>query len=254
MCTSLFLFIFSFSFKSNHLDPHEKWFLSNTISALPICCFAESHYSFIPVFASLFIQTLFCSPLFHQSFSTPFFLLFFFPSFFFWFSFKFKLENTLDRRTSFEKFTRNVVSLLPRKTSKPDGTSFSFPPHQTFLSHFASLTWQLKVYLSQFVNFHRNVSFVMYFHYNPSSLVPSCWPPQSHMEEWNFGSHAFYIRKHEMICFFLLIYSKGSVKTCLMLFLFPVPPKILSLMQFKYIGFHCCLFFCYTRKAFVPFL
>ncbi|NWH62245.1 RGS7 protein, partial [Geococcyx californianus] len=35
-----------------------------------------------------------------------------------------KLENTLDRRTSFEKFTRNVVSLLPRKTSKPAGTSF----------------------------------------------------------------------------------------------------------------------------------
>lgn len=48
--------------------------------------------------------------------------------------FKFKLENTLDRRTSFEKFTRNVVSLLPRKTSKPDGTSFSPSPHWSLLS------------------------------------------------------------------------------------------------------------------------
>lgn len=148
-------------------------FLSKTISALPIRCFAESHYSFIPVFASWFIQTLFCSPLFHRSFSTPFFLLFFFPFFFFFlfpfilFYFKFKLENTLDRRTSFEKFTRNVVSLLPRKTSKPDGTSFSLPPHWSFLSLFASLTWQLKVYLSQFVqfmNFPRNDSFITCFH------------------------------------------------------------------------------------------
>lgn len=175
MCTSLFLFIFSFSFKSNQFDPHEKLFLLNTISALPIPCFAESHYSFILVFASWFIQTLFCSPLFHRSFfSTPFFLAFLFPLLFvsFFFYFKFKLENTLDRRTSFEKFTRNVVSLLPRKTSKPDGTSFSPPPHWSLLSLLASLTWQLKVYSSQFVNFPRNDSFIMCFHYNPSSLVP----------------------------------------------------------------------------------
>lgn len=108
------------------------------------------------------------------SFLLHFFLLFFFPSFLFlfFFYFKFKLENTLDRRTSFEKFTRNVVSLLPRKTSKPDGTSFSPPPHWSLLSLLASLTWQLKVYSSQFVNFPRNDSFIMCFHYNPSSLVP----------------------------------------------------------------------------------
>lgn len=139
MCTSLFLFTFSFSLNSNQFDPHEKLFLSSTISVLPIPCFAKSHYSLIPVFASWFIQTLFCSPLLHQTFfSTPLFLLFFPPSFSFCFFcfiyFKFKLENTLDRRTSFEKFTRNVVSLLPRKTSKPDGTSFSPSPHWSLLS------------------------------------------------------------------------------------------------------------------------
>lgn len=141
------------------------------------------------------------------------------------------MENTLDRRTSFEKFTRNVVSLLPRKTSKPDGTSFSFPRHRTFLSLFASLTWQLKVCLSQFVNFPRNVSFIIYFHYDPFSLVPFLLTStHGGIELWNFGSHAFYTRKHEMICFFFLICSKESVKTCLMLFLFPVPPKILRLI------------------------
>lgn len=109
----------------------------------------------------------------NPSFLLHFFLLFFFPSFFcfFFYYFKFKLENTLDRRTSFEKFTRNVVSLLPWKTSKPDGTSFSPPPHRSPLPLFASLTCQLKVYLSQFVNFPNNDSFIMYFHYNPSSLV-----------------------------------------------------------------------------------
>uniref|UniRef100_A0A8C3VHL5 Regulator of G protein signaling 7 n=1 Tax=Catharus ustulatus TaxID=91951 RepID=A0A8C3VHL5_CATUS len=52
MCTSLFLFTFSFSLNSNQFDPHEKLFLSSTISVLPIPCFAKSHYSLIPVFAS----------------------------------------------------------------------------------------------------------------------------------------------------------------------------------------------------------
>lgn len=126
----------------------------------------------------------------------------FFPPFsfcfFFLFYFKFKLENTLDRRTSFEKFTRNVVSLLPWKTSKPDGTSFSPPPHWSLLSLFASLTWQLKVYSSQFVNFCRNDDFIVCFRYNPSSLVP--FPPTSIVTHGGMDLRGFFcIRKHEII-------------------------------------------------------
>lgn len=173
MCTSLFLFIFSFSFKVNHFDPHEKWYFCQKLYLLCPSTVLQSHItaSYLCLLPDLY-KLCFAVHCFIDPFLLHFSCFSFSPSFFFLFPFflfyfKFKLENTLDRRTSFEKFTRNVVSLLPRKTSKPDGTSFSLPPHWSFLSLFASLTWQLKVYLSQFVqfmNFPGNDSFITCFH------------------------------------------------------------------------------------------
>lgn len=135
MCTSLFLFIFSFSLNQTSSIPMKIFFCWILYLLCPSPVLQIPIASYLCLLPDLYKLWFAVHCFISLSFLLHFFLLFFFSSFLFCFFFiiiyyfKFKLENTLDRRTSFEKFTRNVVSLLPRKTSKLDGTSFSPSPH-----------------------------------------------------------------------------------------------------------------------------
>ena len=161
------------------------------------------------------------------------------------------MENTLDRRTSFEKFTRNVVSLLPWKTSKPDGTSFSPPLHQSLLSFcFSNLTVK-----SVFITvWEFSLEWWLYNVFSLQSLLPSPFATDLSSHTWRngpLGAMLFALGSMKLFTPFFVVVncSKKSVKTCLVLFLFLVPPKILSLTQFEYIGFPSCLFFILIKKS-----
>lgn len=91
-------------------------------------CFAHPLFFRVPlqfhtcvcflIYTNFVLQFIVSSVLLFYSIFLAFLFPLLFRSVLLFICFKFKLENTLDRRTSFEKFTRNVVSLLPLKTSK----------------------------------------------------------------------------------------------------------------------------------------